>query len=191
VAAAPGATANAPRPSDLPRLPVSGPAPPQVSSPDSGLPGLIAPMPQAQLSMPLAGVDPAQLSDQFGDPRGEGRGHEAIDLQAPLGTPVLAVDAGRVVKLFTSVRGGLTVYQFDSRGELAYYYAHLNAYAEGLAEGQVLERGDVIGYVGFSGNADPATPHLHFAVFELGPEKRWWKGKAINPYPLLGGQAKQ
>lgn len=148
-------------------------------------------MPEVLLSMPLATVDPTQLTDQFGDARGEGRGHEAIDIAAPLGTPVLAVDAGTVVKLFTSVRGGLTVYQFDTRGELAYYYAHLDAYAEGLAEGQVLVRGDLIGYVGSTGNANPAAPHLHFAVFQLGPEKLWWKGTAINPYPLLGGHAKQ
>jgi len=165
------------------------PAP--ISVPDAAIIKPLDLMPQALLSMPLAGVDPAQLHDQFDDARGEGRGHEAIDIAAPLGTPVLAVDAGVVVKLFTSVRGGLTVYQFDTPGELAYYYAHLDAYAEGLVEGQVLARGDLIGYVGFTGNANPAAPHLHFAVFRLGPEKLWWKGEAINPYPLLGGHPKQ
>lgn len=187
----PGKAADAPRPPPLPPLPKADAAPARIVLPESAIveaPGL---MPEVQLSMPLADVDPAQLSDQFDDARGEGRGHEAIDIAAPLGTPVLAVDAGVVAKLFTSVRGGLTVYQFDTRSELAYYYAHLDAYAEGLAEGQVLARGDLIGYVGFTGNANPAAPHLHFAVFRLGPEKLWWKGTAINPYPLLGGHAKQ
>ena len=165
------------------------PAP--ISVPDAAIVEPLDLMPQALLSMPLAGVDPAQLHYPFDDARGEGRGHEAIDIAAPLGTPVLAVDAGVVVKLFTSVRGGLTVYQFDSRSELAYYYAHLDAYAEGLAEGQVLARGDLIGYVGYSGNANALAPHLHFAVFQLGPEKLWWKGTAINPYPLLGGHPQQ
>lgn len=189
-AAEPGATASAPPP-PLPPLPEFEPAPARISLPESEIVELPCEMPKALLSMPLAGVDPAQLHDEFDDARGEGRGHEAIDIPAPLGTPVLAVDAGVVAKLFTSVRGGLTVYQFDSKDELAYYYAHLDAYAEGLVEGQELARGDLIGYVGFTGNANPAAPHLHFAVFRLGPEKLWWKGEAINPYPLLGGHPKQ
>ncbi|MCB1602577.1 MAG: M23 family metallopeptidase, partial [Xanthomonadales bacterium] len=98
-----------------------------------------------------------------------------------------AVAAGRVEKLFDSKRGGLTVYQFDVDDKLAYYYAHLDHYADGLSEGQQLARGDVIGYVGSSGNANTLAPHLHFAVFLLGPEKHWWQGTPINPYPLLGG----
>ena len=104
---------------------------------------------------------------------------------APRGTPVVAVDDGKVVKLFNSKPGGLTVYQFDPDEKLAYYYAHLDRYAPGLAEGTVVKRGDVIGYVGSTGNANPDAPHLHFAVFVLGPEKRWWQGTPINPYPLL------
>ena len=99
----------------------------------------------------------------------------------------MAVDDGKVVKLFTSKPGGLTVYQFDPGREVAYYYAHLDRYATGLAEGMDLKRGDLIGYVGSTGNANPATPHLHFAIFVLGPEKRWWQGTAVNPYPLLAG----
>jgi murein DD-endopeptidase MepM/ murein hydrolase activator NlpD len=82
-------------------------------------------------------------------------------------------------------RGGLTVYQFDPAGQLAYYYAHLERYAEGVHEGMMLRRGDVLGYVGTSGNAAPGAPHLHFAVFRLGPEKQWWNGTAVNPYPEL------
>ena len=183
---------SAPVPPPLPPLP-----PPdldaQVRAPVDAPPSMpVSPLPPgASLGMPISGVDPAQLRDDFGDARGAARGHEAIDIAAPVGTPVLAVDDGTLVKLFTSVRGGLTVYQFDVAGEIAYYYAHLDGYAPGLVEGQTLARGDLIGYVGYSGNANPLAPHLHFAVFELGPEKFWWKGKAINPYPLLGGRAKQ
>ena len=92
---------------------------------------------------------------------------------------------GRVVKLFTSRLGGLTVYQFDRQERVAYYYAHLDAYAPGLKEGQVLRRGDAVGTVGFTGNANPDAPHLHFAVFALGPERRWWEGSPLNPYPLM------
>lgn len=104
---------------------------------------------------------------------------------ASTGTPVVAVDDGVIVKLFDSVPGGLTVYQFDAAGELAYYYAHLDRYAANLKEGQEVARGQLIGYVGATGNADPVAPHLHFAVFLLGPEKQWWKGTPINPYPLF------
>ncbi len=150
------------------------------------MPALVRP-PSTLLTMPVMGVTVADLHDQFADARGDGRGHEAIDILAPLGTPVLAVAAGRVEKLFDSERGGLTVYQFDVDDKLAYYYAHLDHYAAGLSEGQQLARGEVIGYVGSSGNADALAPHLHFAVFVLGPEKHWWQGTPINPYPLLGG----
>lgn len=137
------------------------------------------------LLLPVQGVAPAQLSDTFDDARGSERMHEALDITAPRGTPVLAATDGSIEKLFTSDAGGLTIYQFDPRREHAYYYAHLDAYAPGLAEGQAVARGDVIGYVGSTGNASDDAPHLHFAIFELGPEKRWWQGTAINPYPLL------
>jgi lipoprotein-anchoring transpeptidase ErfK/SrfK len=140
------------------------------------------------LLVPVQGVTAQQLSDTFYERRGGNRPHEALDILAPRGTPVLAVDDGRIVKLFNSVPGGLTIYQFDPSENLAYYYAHLEGYATGVAEKKQVKRGDVIGYVGATGNANPATPHLHFAIFELGPEKRWWKGTAINPYPLLTAQ---
>lgn len=140
------------------------------------------------LLIPVAGVDANQLFDTFNQSRGSGRPHEAIDIPAPKGTPVVALDDGRVAKLFNSKRGGLTVYLFDSAQKLAYYYAHLDRYAPGLAEKQELKRGEVLGYVGSTGNADPAAPHLHFAIFALGPEKRWWQGTAINPYPFFAGR---
>ncbi len=135
------------------------------------------------LVIPVSGVAAKSLRDSFADDRG-GRRHDAIDILAPRGTPVVAVADGRVEKLFTSKAGGLTIYQFDSMGEYCYYYAHLDAYAEGLAQGAVLRKGDVIGYVGSSGNASPEAPHLHFTIFRLGPQKHWWEGTAINPYPL-------
>ncbi len=140
------------------------------------------------LLVPVLGVKALQLSDTFNETRGGKRIHEALDILAPRGTPVIAADDGRIVKLFTSIPGGLTIYQFDPSEKLAYYYAHLDGYAAGVTEGKQVKRGEVIGYVGTSGNANPATPHLHFAIFELGPEKRWWKGTAINPYPLLTGR---
>lgn len=142
----------------------------------------------AGLLMPVQGVTSSQLFDTFTQSRGAGRLHDAIDIMAARGTPVLAVADGRVAKLFNSKQGGLTVYQFDRDEKLAYYYAHLDAYAPNLAEGQQLKRGDVLGLVGSTGNANPSAPHLHFAVFVLGPEKNWWQGTAVNPYPLLGGK---
>lgn len=113
------------------------------------------------------------------------RRHEALDIPAPRGTPVYAVEDGRVVKLFSSKRGGLTVYQFDPTETYCYYYAHLDRYPKGLREGARIRRGDVVGYVGTTGNAPEQTPHLHFSIFKLGPEKKWWRGAAINPYLVL------
>lgn len=139
------------------------------------------------LLVPVRGVEARQLSDTFTQSRGEGRRHDAIDILAPRGTPVLAVADGRIEKLFLSKPGGRTIYQFDPTGRVAYYYAHLDAYAPLLSEGTQVKRGQVIGYVGSTGNASPEAPHLHFAIFLLGPEKRWWQGTAVNPYPLLGG----
>ena len=107
------------------------------------------------------------------------------------GTPVHAVVPGTIRKLFFSDRGGNTIYEFDEMEVYCYYYAHLDRYAEGLREGMRVERGDIIGFVGSTGNADARTPHLHFAIFELGPERLWWKGKAIDPYPGLVAAVKR
>ena len=133
----------------------------------------------------MQGKTRADLVDTFTDARSQGRLHDAIDIMAQAGTPVLAVADGQVEKLFTSERGGFTLYQFEPSGKYAYYYAHLERYAPGLAEKQSIKRGQVIGYVGSTGNANPSAPHLHFAIFVLGPERHWWEGTAINPYPLL------
>lgn len=134
-----------------------------------------------RLPIPVEGIAAAMLTSTFHQPR-EGHEHEALDILAPRGTAVTAVEDGRIAKLFTSVRGGLTIYLFDPGGVYCYYYAHLDQYAEGLHDGQDVVRGEVIGYVGTTGNAPPNTPHLHFAVFKLGPEKHWWQGTAIDPY---------
>lgn len=141
--------------------------------------------PHTGLAMPVDGIDPARLRDTFAETRGGNRPHEALDIMAPRGTPVRAVADGHIEKLFDSAQGGLTIYQFDPPGTLAYYYAHLDSYAPGLREGQPVSTGELLGYVGSTGNASPEAPHLHFAIFELTPEKQWWKGQPINPYPLL------
>jgi murein DD-endopeptidase MepM/ murein hydrolase activator NlpD len=135
--------------------------------------------------MPVAGVDPRTLHDDFSETRGGGRLHEALDIIAPRGTPVLAADDGIVRKLFRSVPGGLTIYEFDPEERYCYYYAHLDGYAAELHEGQRIRKGDLIGYVGTTGNAPKETPHLHFAVSRLDPGKRWWTGTPIDPFPLL------
>lgn len=141
------------------------------------------------LLIPVQGVSASDLRDTYYDRRDGGlRGHEAIDMGAPHGTPIFAVADGRIVKLFLSKPGGITIYQFDETERFTYYYSHLERYADGLAEGQFVRRGAVIGYVGSSGNANPNAPHLHFAIFQLGPEKRWWKGEPINPFTYLGGR---
>jgi peptidoglycan LD-endopeptidase LytH len=135
------------------------------------------------LVIPVQGKSARDLHDNFAELRGA-RPHEAIDILAPRGTPVVAAADGTVKKLFTSVPGGLTVYELDPEEAYCYYYAHLDRYAEGLVEGKKLARGDLVGYVGTTGNAPAGTPHLHFTIFRLGPEKRWWEGTPINPYPL-------
>lgn len=135
------------------------------------------------LLVPVAGVPPTALVPSFDQARGE-RSHEAIDIMAPRGTPVVAVEDGTVAKLFTSQYGGLTIYQFDPTVRYAYYYAHLDRYAPGLTEGQTVRRGQTLGYVGSTGNASPSAPHLHFGVFLLTPERRWWQGTPVDPYAV-------
>lgn len=170
-----------------PSEPIAAPPPAAaaISVPDAAVPV------ENQLLIPVAGIKASALRDTFNQARSAERRHEAIDIVAPKGTQVFAVADGKIAKLFNSKLGGLTLYQFDTNAQLAYYYAHLDRYADDVQEGMALKRGDLVGYVGTSGNADPNTPHLHFAVFVLGPEKQWWKGSPINPYPLLGGTAQR
>ena len=143
-----------------------------------------------RLVIPVEGVRAAQLSDTFNQARDAGlRVHDAIDILAPRGTPVLAAAAGRIEKLFTSKAGGITIYQRSPDGALILYYAHLDAYAAGLAEGQSVRAGQRIASVGSTGNADPAAPHLHFAVLRTRAEAKWYDPAVpLNPYPLLGGR---
>lgn len=134
--------------------------------------------------IPVAGARREDLRPMFDELRGSRR-HRAIDIGAPRGTPVLAAIDGTVGKLFLSRPGGITIYQYDPSREWIYYYAHLDAYAPGLAEGQQLRRGDVIGYVGSTGNAPPGAPHLHFSIEKLAEPGKWWKSEPVDPYPIL------
>lgn len=136
------------------------------------------------LILPIAGLDTEELYDSFSDARGTRR-HDAIDIMAPRHTPVRAVDDGTIVKLFTSAGGGLTIYQFNPTRTFSYYYAHLDRYADRLREGQEVRRGETIGYVGSTGNASPDAPHLHFGIYRLRPEKKWWEGEPLNPYRVF------
>jgi murein DD-endopeptidase MepM/ murein hydrolase activator NlpD len=138
-----------------------------------------------KLIIPVVGVKPDQLMDTFTDARSEGRVHDAIDIPAPAGTPVVAAADGEIVKLFQSERGGTTIYQLSTDKKLVFYYAHLQRYADGLAAGRFVHQGEVIGYVGDTGNAGPGNYHLHFSIAVVADPKRYWEGTNINPYPLL------
>lgn len=140
------------------------------------------------LAIPVTGIKADQLTDTYDAARGAGRRHDAIDIMAAEGTPVIAAADGTVEKLFNSVRGGTTVYVRSPDQKWQYYYAHLSAYAPGLHEGQQVKRGQVIGRVGHTGDASPDGPHLHFAINSMAAGDGWWKGTAINPYPLLAGK---
>jgi peptidoglycan LD-endopeptidase LytH len=144
----------------------------------------------ALLLVPVDGIRRDQLRDTYNQGRSEGRIHHAIDIHAPEGTPVLAVTDATVLKLHQGARGGIAVYLLDDDGRTRYYYAHLQAYAEGLSEGQRVQRGEVIGYVGDTGNAQPGDHHLHFSIALLSSPRRWWEGQNLNPYDVLrGGRA--
>jgi len=174
-----------PMPSPLPSETVTSPAPPvEVKTLD--LPLLQTDLDRLRmrnLLIPVQGIERKNLRDTFTDDR-SGQHHQAIDIMAARGTPVLAAGDGRVEKLFTSKPGGLTIYEFDPQGEYCYYYAHLDGYAAGLVQGKVLRKGEVIGYVGSTGNASATAPHLHFTIFRLGASKKWWEGAAVDPYPV-------
>ena len=138
-----------------------------------------------KFEIPVEGIKPDQLVRSFEERRSGTRSHEAIDILAPRNTPVKAIEDGTVARLFESKAGGTTIYQFDPTEQFCYYYAHLERYADGLREGDKIKKGQVIGYVGTSGNAPKDTPHLHFAVFKLTSAKRWWEGTPIDPYDIL------
>lgn len=135
------------------------------------------------LIIPVKGVTADKLTDSWGSPRSGGRQHHGIDIFAAQGTEVKATAPGKIVKLYLSKRGGITIYQASEDGALVFYYAHLNGYASDLKVGMPVARGQVIGYVGQTGNAP--VPHLHFEVLTANAERQWWKGEPMNPYPLL------
>ena len=177
----------APRPA--PTVARSGPV--VTVKPENAPPVVVAEQVQVRpsgLALPVVGIKPDQLTDTYDQARGQGRRHDAIDIMAPEGTPVIAAADGTIEKLFNSVRGGITIYERSPDQKWVYYYAHLSAYAPGLAEGQQVKRGQVIARVGHTGDASAAGPHLHFAINSMAPGERWWNGTPINPYPLLAGK---
>jgi len=189
-AATPPPQANATPPAQTTTTPAAQPTPsptpapsPQAQSTSGDAGAALASM---RLLIPVAGVKPSELRDTFSDARSEGRVHDAIDIPAPRNTPVVAAADGRVVKLFHSAKGGTTVYQLASADEhFVFYYAHLDHYADGLAEGHVARRGEAIGYVGDTGDAAPGNTHLHFQIYRVADPRHFWTGENINPYPLL------
>ncbi|MFP5262364.1 MAG: M23 family metallopeptidase [Blastocatellia bacterium] len=186
------APAAAPVPVEPSPPPVAPPPPPTTTPPPTGF-GAVSEADLSSLKMkgliiPVAGINAGQLRDCFNDGRSEGRQHQALDIMAPQGTPVLAATDGTVAKLFQSEKGGITLYQLDSSGLYYFYYAHLLRYADGVAEGKQLKRGDVIGYVGDTGNAGAGNFHLHFAISKPSQPGKWSGGEPINPYPLLAGK---
>jgi murein DD-endopeptidase MepM/ murein hydrolase activator NlpD len=132
-----------------------------------------------QLMVPVDGVRVAQVPNNFSAGR-SGRAHNAHDIMAKRGTAVLSADDGEVLRLATNELGGITIYATDPATKLVYYYAHLDRYASGLKPGSALKRGEVIGYVGSSGNAVASAPHLHFQVAKLADVARHWEGEPID-----------
>lgn len=160
---------------------------PPPAAPPAGAPAPPAlPLPAASLEFPVLTNEAVKVQDTFDDARAGGaRVHHALDIMVPRFTPVRAVADGTVARMASGGAGGVVLYQYDDTGAYAFYYAHLQSYAPGLREGQPVRRGQVIGYVGTSGNAPANAPHLHFAVLQLRERSRWWAGEAVNPYPLL------
>jgi len=162
------------------------PTDPATEAPRAPAPVATPLLAKGALLIPVQGIESSALHDTYSELRGGGtRPHEALDIPAPRGTPVLSATGGRVLKLFNSKAGGKMVYAADSSERFILMYAHLDAYSNGLAEGQPLRRGQVIGTVGTTGNAPPSVPHLHFALARSNDVKVWWKGAPVNPYPLL------
>jgi len=151
--------------------------------PDSRVLSAIHDLRARHLILPIDGISTEILKGSFEEMRGESK-HGAVDILAPRNTPVRALDDGTIAKLFVSRLGGNTIYQTDPTGEYVYYYAHLEGYEPTIKEGDQVKRGQVIGFVGTSGNAPPNTPHLHLSISILTPEKKWWQARAIDPYEI-------
>lgn len=182
----PATTPAAPPAATVDATPAAGPARRPTPSPAASIAtgSDVVALRSRGLAVPVAGISAARLVGSFSDARGN-RVHEALDIPAPRGTPVVSTDDGTVLKLFTSRGGGLTVYVADPSRQFIYYYAHLDAYAPGLAERQAVTKGQPIGTVGTTGNAPPNTPHLHFAILRNDDMTRWWTGTPIDPFLVL------
>ena len=169
--------------------PAVTPPPPEIKAAEPPLPVMTADATEdlrsRALTLPVQGIKKDELRDTFNELRGGSRRHEAIDILAPRNTAVFAVEDGEIARLFLSEAGGITIYQFDPTETYVYYYAHLERYADGLKEGDKVKRGQIIGFVGTTGNAPRDTPHLHFAIFKMTNEKKWWQGTPIDPYSVL------
>jgi peptidoglycan LD-endopeptidase LytH len=182
---------------ELPKSePVSASKPPEPAVPVTAAEPKISPPPEPKISatppanlpkliIPVSGIGPQQLRDNFSEARSEGRQHNAMDIMAARGTPVLATSDGVIRRIFYSERGGNTLYQLNTVGNIVFYYAHLERYAESIVEGKPVKQGEVIGYVGDTGNAGPGNYHLHFAIWVVSDAKKFYHGEKINPYPLL------
>ena len=164
---------------------------PQPNSPATGaaapavVPADIDALKSQGMIVPVAGVQAKNLVDSFDDMRGGTRRHNALDIMAQRNTPVLAATAGKIVKLHNSAAGGLTIYQSDGTARFVMMYGHLDSYRPGLKEGAAVNRGEIIGFVGSTGNANVLAPHLHFQVTRNDNMKEWWKGTPLNPFPVL------
>lgn len=141
------------------------------------------------LEVPVAGVARRQVSDTWGDPRPGARGHHGTDIIAPAGASVIAAAPGTIEKLFQSRLGGTTLYQRSLDRRWTFYYAHLAGYAPGIVEGKRVRAGELIGYVGDTGDAGPGNYHLHFSAARLAPDQHWYQGQDVNAYPLLAGRS--
>lgn len=138
-----------------------------------------------KLLIPVVGIKKSDLRDTYNDARSEGRVHNAIDIMANGGTPVVAAADGEIAKFFDSKLGGITIYQFSVDKKRVYYYAHLQKRADNLTEHEFVKQGAVIGYVGDTGNAGAGNYHLHFEISLLNDPKKYWEAAPINPYPIL------
>ncbi len=161
------------------------PEPPPAQEPPAGG---VQELRARALLIPVEGIEGSQLQNDFQDPRSGNRTHQALDILAPRGQPVLAVEDGVILRLSNGARSGLAIHQWGPKKRYIYFYAHLEAFAEGLQKGNTVRRGQVLGYVGTTGNAPPDTPHLHFAIRRVLEPRTWWRGEMINPYPVLREQ---
>jgi murein DD-endopeptidase MepM/ murein hydrolase activator NlpD len=184
-------TAQSPAATETPDIVTAVTPSPTLTPPANAAPRIIPPSDDysvvavEKLVIPVAGIKREQLEDTFKNARSEGRAHDAIDIIAPKGTPVIAAADGEIARFFDSEKGGITIYQFSRDKKLVYYYAHLERRAEGIQPGQFVRQGTVIGYVGDTGNSGAGNFHLHFAIWAVDDPKRFWNGTNINPYPLL------